>query len=175
MTAPSKTPERPGTVTAAQVFVALQAAALFCCGTVPALAWWPSFMAAIAYYLPGFSEVDSRVSVAMVVVPIGAAAYATVVIRRLGDGDRRGRSWVGAGLAALIVLAVAGALLLFAIEGDGHLLALISALPSILLQLLAWMCTHSEPTERWFRECESYLSEPNQLSESENIGDDHAG
>jgi hypothetical protein len=161
MTVPSKFPDRPGTVTAAQVFVVLQAIALFGCGTLPALFWWPSFMAVIAYYLPGLSEVDSRLSIAMVVVPIGAVAYATVVIRRLGNGDRRGRTWVGAGLAVLIVLAVVASGLLLPDLGEGVGLALVSAGPSILLHLFAWMCTHSEPTEQWFRGCESLRNQPN--------------
>ncbi|MEU5156203.1 hypothetical protein [Glycomyces sp. NPDC021274] len=161
MTVPPKTPDRPGTVTAAQVFVGLQAAALFCCGLLPVFAWWPAFMAAVVFYLPGLSGVDSGLWIAMVIVPVGAAAYAVITIRQLGNGDRRARTWVAAGLAMLIVLAGASALLLFEFEGGGSVLALVSALPSVLLQLFAWMCTHSEPTEQWFRECEAYLREPN--------------
>ncbi|MQM24376.1 hypothetical protein [Glycomyces albidus] len=156
---PLMVPDRPGTLIAAQVFVGLQAVALVCCGILPVFFWWPAFMAAVVYFLPVVGGGDSWLWIAMAIVPIGAAAYAVVTIMRLGNGDRRSRTWVGAGLAVLIALAVAGALLMWVNEHGGIRLAVVSALPSVLLQSFAWMCTHVEPTEQWFRECESYLDE----------------
>ncbi|MCD0444515.1 hypothetical protein LO763_12880 [Glycomyces sp. A-F 0318] len=158
MPVPSTTPSRPGAITAAQTLVILQPVLLFCCGVAPLVAWWPAFLVGALATVPVFAGAEMLFWGIMLLVLVGGIAYAAVTVRRLGNGDRRGRWWVSAGLVVVAALTAAA---VFPMGGDSMAwYTLATAAPSVAAQAIAWICVHSGPAERWFRECEPYLKAP---------------
>jgi hypothetical protein len=156
---PSETPSRPGSITAAQVLVCLQVVFLCCCGVAPVMMWVPAFLAVALAAVPAIVQAEALAWAVLLLVLAGGVASAVATARRLGDGDRRGRSWVSAGFAVLLALGFAAAA---STAGEASMpsAALATAAPSVLCQAIAWVCVQSASAERWFRECEPYRVDP---------------
>ncbi|THV28304.1 hypothetical protein [Glycomyces paridis] len=155
MPVPSPTPSRPGTVTAAQMLVWFQVLSLFCCGFAPVYMWQPAFVVVALSALP----IGPAFWLLLLALGIGSVVYAVITVSHLGNGDRRGRTAITAGL---IVIAALGLTPVFCspADGDAPIRTLITAAPSILCQAIAWVCIHSASAERWFLETEAFKQTP---------------
>lgn len=110
MPVPSKTPDRAGAVTAAQLLVSTHAVSSFCCGVAPIFAFAPAFLVPVLDAAVRLTGTYALIWLTVLLVPIAALAYAVVTVRLLGNGDRRGRFAVTGGLAVIAALAGAGTL-----------------------------------------------------------------
>lgn len=158
MPVPSKTPDRAGAVTAAQFLVSTHAVSSFCCGIAPIFAFAPAFLLPVVYSALRLTGMYGVFWLAVLLIPIAALAYAVVTVRLLGDGDRRGRFAVTGGLIVVVALASAGTLS-WSADGVEPWPVLATAAPSLLAQVIAWICVRSRSAARWFQECEAYRSQ----------------
>ncbi|WP_026922564.1 hypothetical protein [Glycomyces arizonensis] len=137
-------PDKPGTVTAAQVALWLQVVYFFCGGIAPAVFWWPAF-AVVLLDAVSPSYADWQFWLLLLCIPV-AAAYTSALNRRINDADRRARIAALVSTALLAAGTVAAVLVSYAPSAT-----FITTAPFLGLQAVTLACLCSPEANAWFR------------------------